>query len=570
MELITSIFQQGYSVIVPFILLLGLLIFVHELGHFLVAKYFGVRVEVFSIGFGKKIFSFKRGDTTYALSLFPLGGYVKMFGDEVGAEVDPADKPFSFVHKPVLQRMAVVLAGPMMNLFFAIFLYLIIVMVGEDVKAPIVGDIHPTSIAYQTGFRDGDRVLKIGNEKVQSWNDIQEMLSKYIGATVDVEVSRAETHQNEILKVNPVAAPNPLIVALHSTIGDVQGLSNITLAPMIGVSINNLKSNSGINIAGLKTGDYINKVNEIDIKSFRELRKTLLSLQGKEVQISGERMKPEIDTSKVEGKTKEEVTEKFTLNIKLPELKSENDFWFERSDLYLAKVMPDTPASKAGIKSGDRMLSINGLGLDRWEDVQSQIKNYKESSGPLKIEISRDGQKLLFDLEPEFSETMSPQGMHEKRFTIGIVPWYAQTPPLVEKLIQDNLWSGFKRSIFKTYEVTIMTLNGFVKLFKSQISSKNIGGIISIGQAASETFKMGWMQFLTMMALVSVNLFVLNLLPVPVLDGGHMVFYTIEVLKGSPLSLKKMELAQRVGIVLLMSLMVFSLFNDFSRIFSSF
>lgn len=555
MDVIVNSLHQGYSVIVPFIILLGLLIFVHELGHFLVAKYFGVRVEVFSIGFGKKLWSKKSGDTTYALGIFPLGGYVKMFGDEIGAEIPESEKKYSFVHKHVLQRMAVVLAGPFMNLIFAIVLYFIIVMVGENVQAPVTGDISSDSVAYQVGFRSGDRIQNVGTTKIKSWADFQDKLSEYIGSYVEVSVLRAEDQKTEILKITPISAPNPNIVGIKSIVGDISGLTHASLASVVGI----LDENSVWAKAGLKTGDVISQINGQEVKTYRDFSKTIRKFQNQEVEVSGERLPSE--------NAKE--TEKFKFKIQVPAFTDPNSLsGLEPSDLYLAKIIPGSPAAKAGFQAGDKLAQINGQPVKQWEEIQNTIKKYKESMGPLNFTVLRKGQELQLKGQPQMTEATNIQGMHENRYTIGIVPWYVQTAPIVEKITQDNILDGFNRSVFKCYEATIMILNGFVKLFRAQISSKNIGGIISIGQAASETFKLGWIQFINMMALVSINLFVLNLLPVPVLDGGHMVFYTIELLKGSPLSLKKMELAQRVGIVVLMSLMIFSLFNDFSRLFS--
>jgi regulator of sigma E protease len=555
MDSILNLIHQGYTIIVPFIILLGLLIFVHELGHFLVAKYFGVRVEVFSLGFGRKIFSRKKGDTTYALSLIPLGGYIKMFGDDMNAEISEEEKKYSFLHKPVLQRMAVVLAGPFMNLFFAIFLYFIIVMAGEDVKAPIIGDIRLNTIAYSVGFRSGDRILNVGGEKVHSWNDFQDKLTSYIGRTVEIKIKRDSTDTEEVLKVLPTAAPDTNILSLHDKIGTIQGLSNQRLAAMIGIS-----DEQSIWVkSGLKTGDYIAQINGVKINSWSQLNNILQNFKGKLVDIEGER----VDST-------EKNSEKFKISVQIPQ--SESDVAFaqlESSELYLAKIIPDSPSAKAGFLAGDRLLSVNGKQILEWDDLQSSVKGYQVAEGPMKIKVLRGAQQVELVVQPQMTETTSVQGLHETRYTIGISPWLSLTPPVIEKWAQENVLAGFKRSLEKTYEVTAMTLLSFSKLFKAQISAKNIGGIISIGQAASETFKMGWVQFITMMALVSVNLFVLNLLPVPVLDGGHMVFYTIELLKGSPLSLKKMELAQRFGMVVLMSLMIFALFNDFTRIFSA-
>lgn len=555
MDSILNLFHQGYTTIIPFILLLGLLIFVHELGHFLVAKYFGVRVEVFSLGFGRKIFSRKKGDTTYAISMIPLGGYVKMFGDEMGADISAEEKKYSFLHKPVLQRMAVVLAGPLMNLFFAIFLYFVIVMAGEDVKAPVVGDIRTGTAAYTSGFRSGDRVLTVDNKVIHSWNQFQESLTAFVGRSVSVRVKHDLNGAEETFTVYPLSVPDTNILSLNDYMGTVQGLSNQMLAPMIGIA----NEESIWAKSGLRTGDYVNKFDAVEVKSWTQFQQILFNSKGKSVVIEGERI----------GKSDKE-SERFKVTVTLP-VDEKDVAWaqIESSELYLAKVVEDSPSAKAGFLAGDKLLKVNGKPILEWDDLQKNVKSYQEGQEPLSVVVLRKTQELELKVQPQMTDTTSMQGLRESRFAIGVAPWLAFTPPVVEKWAQDSIWSGLVRSIEKTYEITAMTLLSFAKLFKAQISAKNIGGIISIGQAASETFKMGWIQFVTMMALVSVNLFVLNLLPVPVLDGGHLVFYTIELLKGSPLSLKKMELAQRFGMVVLMSLMVFALFNDVTRLISN-
>ncbi|MEI7973198.1 MAG: RIP metalloprotease RseP, partial [Bdellovibrio sp.] len=172
MDSITSLLHSGYTTIVPFIILLGILIFVHEMGHFLVAKWCGVRVEVFSLGFGKKILQYKKGDTNYCISLIPLGGYVKMFGDEVGAQLSASEKKFSFSHKSVGQRIAIVLAGPLMNFFFAILVFALVAFRGEDFRKPVLGDISSSSHAYDLGFRSGDEILRVNTAQIKTWDEV--------------------------------------------------------------------------------------------------------------------------------------------------------------------------------------------------------------------------------------------------------------------------------------------------------------------------------------------------------------------------------------------------------------
>lgn len=550
MQMVLGWLQTGLYLIVPFVILISLTVFVHELGHFLVARYFGVRVEVFSIGVGKKIWKRRRGDTEYAISMLPIGGYVKMFGDELGVDVDPEQKQFSFVHKPVLQRIGVVLAGPIMNLIFAIILFVGIAMVGEDQKAPVVGDISESTLAYQIGFRSGDTILAVQEQSIRTWSEFQEYLTDSIGKEISIKVNHREGGE-ATLKITPQSIPDTGLLSISDTMGSVPGLTNLASEPGIGVA----KSDSWAYRMGLRTGDFISKINGREVKYWREAEDHLFQ-QSVPFKVTVVR---EVKDEKFEP-TDIEITEK-------PEGRKFADLGIEKGELFLARVMPGTPADKAGLKSGDKLLEIQGQAVTDWDVVQKTVKNYKKTDGGVKIKVDRSGELIDFSIEPEMTSTTSSQGLREDRFTIGIVPWLFPSIPEMTRVQYGLSLSAFKRGLERTWEVTAMTVVSFIKLFKAEISPKNISGIISIGQAASETFKMGLSQFFSMMGIISINLFILNLLPIPVLDGGHMVFYTIELIKGSPLSLKKIEMAQRFGIVVLMSLMVFALFNDFSRFF---
>jgi len=555
MDVFLSWIQTGIGWVLPFVILISLTVFVHELGHFLVAKYFGVRVEVFSIGVGKKIWKRKWGETEYALSLLPIGGYVKMFGDELGAEVDPALKQYSFVHKPVLQRIAVVLAGPLMNLFFAILLFVMIAVSGEDQKAPVVGDIADSSEAYTLGFRSGDVVLSVTSakgtiESLKTWNELQKFLNESIGQEVVLKLKSLEQPEH-LIKMVPQAMPDLGLLSLSKTMGSVPGLTNLTSGPVIGIA----KKDSWAYQAGFRTGDIITKVNYKEIKYWRQAQDQILQSS----------VPFNVTVVRVDASDKYE-----SVNLEIKDKVKGNDFLslgIEKGEIFIARVMADSPAEKAGLKPGDRLTEIQGQKITGWEIVQNTVKNYKKDDSGLKIKVLRDDVENEFTITPVMTSTTSPQGLREDRFTIGIGPWLSASIPEMTTVKYGFSIDALKRGIERTWEVSAMTLISFVKLFSAEISPKNISGIISIGQAASETFKIGLGQFFSMMSVISINLFILNLLPIPVLDGGHMVFYTIELLKGSPLSLKKIEFAQRFGIVVLMSLMVFALFNDFSRFF---
>jgi regulator of sigma E protease len=547
MDIIFGYLQSGVSAVLPFIILLGLLIFVHELGHFLVAIWCGVRVETFSLGFGKKLLKYKRGDTTYCISLIPLGGYVKMFGDEVGANLPESERQFSFTHKPVWKRIAIVIAGPLMNFIFAVFIFSIIAAIGEEARAPQIGDVAEGTPAFEAGFRSGDRVLNAKSMSVKSWEQFQHVLNQ--GETLAIEVQRRFSEEKATVTVSPKLKPNPNLLSLDSMVGEIEGMSPHSRAAIVGVRHNSLAQTVGI-----KTGDRIVSINEENISFFRDIEKVLLKFKNSEVKI------------KIERLNDKDVPEPLDLNVNVGSVNSIQDFGFDNSDLYLAKIIEKSPAEIAGLKAGDRVLSINNIPINVWEDVLQKVKSYDEKT-PIAFSVMRDNKAIEFSISPQMTSHMTSQGSEEKRFTVGVVPWVINAPPEVVKNVYAGLFAPIYRGYERTVDVTVMTCLSFLRLIQNKISPKNVSGVISIGVAAAETYKTGITYFLQMMAVISVNLFVLNLLPIPVLDGGHLLFYTIEAIRGAPVSMRKMEIAQQAGLFVLMSLMVFALFNDFSRVF---
>tara|TARA_B110001454_G_scaffold219198_1_gene251637 strand:- start:212862 stop:214553 length:1692 start_codon:yes stop_codon:yes gene_type:complete len=558
MDIILSYLHSGFTQVFSFIVLLGVLVFVHELGHFLVARWCGVRVEVFSLGFGKKIFQYKKDETTYCISIIPLGGYVKMFGEQPGETIPASEHPFSFSHKKVSQRIAVILAGPLMNLIFAFFIFMIVSSMGELVKAPVVGEVQPLSAAEKAGFKPGDRILSVNNENITTWDDFQANLDKNLDSSIAIAVERENTKEQVKLDIPVKAKKNPNVVSSKTMIGDIDGLNLFSYAAVIAVS-----PNSPLAAAGVMSGDRVVKINDVEILNFRDLAPELDKLYNMPGAAKPAELKIKIARNESDSKAKleKEIT---VTGIDASKPVSLESLKIESTQLYVDRVMPDSPAQTAGLLKGDRIVSINGKKLMVWEDILNNIKSY-EGSGKVTMEILRGEETVKLDVVPNMTTHMTPHGTEEKRFTIGISPYLMYAAPETVLLKFTDISSIVKRSAERTWEVSVMTVLSFVKLLSAELSPKNIGGIFSIAQAANETFKIGLVAFLQMMALISINLFILNLLPIPILDGGHLVFYIIEAIKGSPLSLNKIELAHKVGMILLFSLMVFALFNDFRR-----
>ena len=567
METIVNGLQGMVSYAVPMAVLLGLLIFVHEMGHFLVAKYYKVRVEVFSLGFGPKLFKFKRGDTVYAISAIPLGGYVKMFGDDPTAEVSNDQKQYSFIHKPVGQRIGVVLAGPLMNFFFAILLFATVALLGEQALAPKVGDVETQSVAYQSGFRSGDTVLSMAATPVKTWDEFQRQVEKNADKTVAVIVQRA-SGQQETLQVTPKLETNKNVLSWDRHVGEVDGLSYSSRASVIGIP----DPQSIAAQAGLKTGDVIQSLNGEKITMWRDFR-DILAKNANADKLEFEVERGLLDEKKDIGALPAAPGTKIT--ITMPAAAKGKPFdqiitsiGLEFPELFLAGVEKGAPASAAGLLKGDRLLSIDGQEVHTFDQVASIIRSFGNAAKTaLTVTASREGKVLTFNLAPNMKERMSPQGREEKRFEIGIRPLIIDASPATLQLTAANPVDAVVRGFSQTLKWTSLTVLSFVRLVQNEVSPKNIGGFLSIGQMAKKSWQIGPGQFLNIMGIISINLFILNLLPVPVLDGGHLVFYSIEALRGAPLSMRKMEIAQQVGLVLLLGLMVFAMFNDVSRFF---
>ncbi len=556
MEVIQSILHFVIFKACPFVILLGILIFVHELGHYLVAVWNGVRVEVFSLGFGKKIWQIKRGHTVYCISIIPLGGYVKMFGDQPGTEVSPEEKSVAFNHKNVWRRISIVLAGPLMNFFFAALVFSFLVGYGEDYRTARFGEIMPATPAANAGIRSDDLIVSIADQPVTTWDDVQAVLNQNIGSTVKMQIKHVGVDEVIEVKAPVVSQANPNPFSPKKNIGAISGADLTSQGTYIG-----LKPNSLLATLGAEPGDLIESVNGVPVRTWEELTYQIANIEkGTPLEFGVARFESPFES-----------TESKKMNITLATAELSDDIsieglGIESSELYLASIVNDSPAEKAGLAKGDRVVAIGGKAINEWEDILKIVSNYK-GEGELSFDILRGEETKTFAIQPQMTSQMTATGTEDNRFTIGIRPYANIALPERIHVVSRNPIEMITKGVERTVEASYMIGMSFVKLITGDISPKNIGGIISIGQAASDTFRSGVQDFLRMMALVSVNLFILNLLPIPVLDGGHLVFYVVEAIKGSPLSLRKMEIAQQFGILLLMSLMVYSLFNDVLRLF---
>ena len=437
--------------ILAFLLAIGVLVTFHELGHYAAARCCGVKVLRFSIGFGKPLFTVKRGETEWAVCPIPLGGYVKMLDEREGV-VAPEDRSRAFNRQSVGKRMLIVVAGPLMNLLLAALFYWVVIGNGLTLYRPLVGTVVPESPAAIAGFQPGDRVLAIAGVPVTHWNDIS------------LALLDRRTDVGEPLTVRVETGAGQRLDRVVKALPETNGSGQIGILPV-------------------------------------------------------------------------------------------------RYSLTLGIVEQGGAAARAGLRTGDTLLSANGRDLHGWVEWVGMVHN--SPGKEISIAFRRAGERRQLTLRPDSSD--SPTGFVGR---IGAAPtadasWLAALRYEVHPTIAEAGWMAVQ----KTWSNGVLSLRMFGRMLIGQASWSNLSGPITIASVAGQTARQGLDAYLEFLALISVSIGILNLLPIPILDGGHLMYYTAELIKGSPVSERAQLLGQRIGFALLASLMAFALLNDISRLF---
>ncbi|MBY0371458.1 RIP metalloprotease RseP [bacterium] len=547
--------------VVGVVVLLGGLIFFHELGHYLVAKLFGVRVEVFSLGFGKKIFRRQVGETEYCLSLIPLGGYVKLMGDDPYRAVPAEDAARAFSTQKLYKRFLIVAAGPIANFLLAFVLFIVIFWLGQPVRTSKIGFVAPASPAWDAGLRPGDRLVSVGNEPVQYWNELDEDLKARTGQKVDLQVDRAGAQLRIPYTIGLVRTRNPY--GEEEEVGGIKGISPYPVLAAVGVS----DPASAAGHAGLKTGDTIIKVDNRPVALWEEMREALAAYwqPGKPVTITFKR--PTGTGDKTEEKSATLVFPARPTPDKANLFGEVSALGLYPTELFVQKVNPDSPAEKGGLLVGDRVVQVAGTPVFHFEMIVDAVQGAGEKGGPLMFSLERGGQKVQLELKPVETEVEDPlTHQKKKRFLVGFMPQTSLSEAEMGKFQIRKPLELIPHALGETYRISERMVVSLAKLVTGSVSVKNLGGPVLIASIAGKSLDAGIVPFLQTMALISINLFLLNLFPIPVLDGGHLLFFTMEAIKGKPVSIRVMEMANQVGLVLILMLVALTFFNDISRI----
>jgi regulator of sigma E protease len=541
-----------------FIILIGLLVFVHEGGHFLFAKLFKVKVHVFSLGFGPRLFGFKKGETEYKVALVPIGGYVKMLGDDPTEKVDEADRGRAFGDKPLFQRFLIIAGGPAMNLIFPLFIHFFAGLGNTEILPAEVGLVVPNTPAYETGVMPGDVITSIDGQEIHSFDDLIEVVSPQPGIGLKFVIRRGdETIQRTI---TPEPTEVTIILGEKKTVGKV-GIGPGYLPSLVGLA--NPKSVAAL--AGLKTFDLVVSVNDKPTPRLVDLERELVRTSGKTAVVEVRTLKPDAEPPFFPYEDQfSSKTHKIQLTVPAG-TSSLKALGIEHSADFVAHVTKDGAAEKIGLKRGDRLVSIDskkvGFGqffseIEKQPDVEHMLAWTNEG-----IE-KRSAFKPTFIPAGEAADLGIKRDAYDKGFwgLIGrsVLPEKIPNPSLVA--------SAMRYSASETWAGIRLIGIGFKLLFKGEISLRSIGGPIMIGQLAGQAGAAGATSFFWMMALISLNLGLLNLLPIPVLDGGQITFIIIETITRRPISLAIKEKIMLVGVAMLLLLMVFATWNDIARI----
>jgi regulator of sigma E protease len=438
---------------------LAILVTVHEYGHFWVARRCGVKVLRFSIGFGKPLYSWHDAEgTEYVVAAIPLGGYVKMLDEREGS-VGASELEQAFNRKPVLQRIAVVSAGPLANFALAILAFWALYLAGESGYSPIVGSVEHGSVAEVAGLEVGQEILAVDGEKTPTWQALSFRLLDRIGDSGTITFS--------------VKYPD----------SDMVYQSQGTLESWL---------------AGEEEPDL-----------FRGLGLTLY-------------------TPPVEPVVRE--------------------------------IVPGGAAESAGMQPGDRVLAADGVAVPLWEDWVNYVR--PRPGQMIAVEYERAGERIQTTMTPD---TIADEGS-EPFGRVGMAVALPEMPPEMLREFSRGPVEALGASIVRTYDLSIFTLDSIKKMVQGLISPKNLSGPITIAKVATASAKSGLESYISFLALLSISLGVLNLLPIPVLDGGHLLYYTLELLAGRPVPEKIQNLGYQLGLFVVLGIMVFALYNDFSRL----
>lgn len=567
-----------------FILFISILIFIHEFGHFAFAKLFGVKVLTFSIGFGPKVVKVRGKETEYCIGLLPFGGFVKML-EEGKAEqpILPEEKHRTFEAQPLWKRVVIVLAGPAMNLVFPIALYTSVYLEDKEFLPPTVGAVFAGKPAEGKLFA-GDVITAIEAEPVQSFPEIQKALAKKAGVPTRISIERdGKAIDVSVTPTDEVEVIEPSELELYEHVGRI-GIAPTFAAPVIGIP----RTDSPAWRAGLRTFDRVTAVNGRKVDTFVDLIRTLAQNRGDNVVLTY--VRPVSVPQGLGGLCDFAVLETGIATVAprpRPEgaVLREGDpegrikdvldrVGIEGVEMYVAFVPEGSSEFKMGLRVGDRITHLDGVTQRMWkverraghalDDSTMVGLLLKEPNRMHELVWTRDGERMSGTFQLRQERWDDELGQHYERFVFRTTHWQ---PRVASKLVPNPhpIVYAVRRGFEETFQAIKFIVVGFVRIVQGRVSIATVGGPITLYDVAGDAGARGATYFVWAMAVTSVNLGLINLLPIPVLDGGHLLLFFIEWARRRPVSVRARALSSLFGMSVLVVLMLIAFKNDVSR-----
>lgn len=510
------------------LLLLGVLVVVHEFGHFIVAKLFGVRVLTFSVGFGPKLIGFTYGETEYRLSAIPLGGYVRMYGEQVTEDVPEDQKKYSVLHQATWKKSLIVAAGPLFNFILPIVLFFAVYVGSQTEQLPVVGTVLQGSAAAQAGLLPGDTVKSINQKPISDFEALTKEVLNHPGQILKFEVERQKEGQPSLVTIEVTPAAQTGVDPLEPE----KVFGKIGILPFVEKPHEQVASSK---VLLLPLPNHIAKrfaVNEDELRS-QTAQKMLLA-------------------------TQKAVAEEHALLLKTKGVAFAGNV--------IDTVMPNTPAEQLGLQSGDRIVAIDGTRTPGSLEVTRLLQESPTGIHMLGVQ-TKQGFVLMATRLGASPQTDTNWGLDAEQQKLVLGVQFAQAYlPGPTKVMHVGVLDAIKKAVSSTWGLMVMTVKSLWMFASFKVPASQLSGPVAIFGIAGQAAQQGAEFYVFVMALISVNLGLLNLLPIPVLDGGHLLMFGIEAVQRRPLSIKTKQIATQIGLAILLTLMVIALFNDISRV----
>jgi regulator of sigma E protease len=537
------------SFIFAFVLLLSVLIFVHELGHFMVAKACGVRVLKFSLGFGPPVgigrfrLRWVRAGTEYVVAWLPLGGFVKMLGENPDELDDPELLAYpgeTLGSKPTWQKLAIVFAGPAMNLLLPVVVFMGSLAVGLTRPAPELGMVEPGSPAALAGLLPGDVIVAVAGQPVIWWDEFDDAVRSQPGASLRIAIERGGQARSLDLRVG--ARPGFDMFGKRVELG-FSGAAHRRLSAVLGVPA----VDSPAHAAGVRSGDLVTALDGEPVEDWEQFAAAYAKASGSAL----------LTLRKGSGEDAEE------RSLPVPALGNSDAFGVVPANVLIAEVRRGSPAERGGLRAGDLILSVDGEPVGSFASFADTVRT--SEGRPLLLAYARDGVGVETRIAPEIEQVDAGLGIEEPRYLVGITAEVGSLRGAVRLDQERNPLVAAPRAVAMTVEITGTFLRGLGKLVTGEVSRSQLAGPIGIAEIAGNAWQRGWETYLSILVLISINLGILNLLPIPILDGGQAVIFAVEGIRRAPLSLRTREVFQQIGFTVLLMLMGLAFWNDLSR-----